>query len=475
MTESVALCLLGAAAGLVCARWLLGLVSVLQPPTSMRVALDLTLDPRVLGITMLVAMCVGMLAGLTPAIQATRPDLLPALRVAEGGWSVRRTRLRGAFVTTQLALSLVLVAMAGLFTRAVQRALTIDPGFDPRGVVVADIRLAPHGYDRERAVAFYARLLERLRARPEVSAATIARSMPLSFAYMGEDVPAPGETTRGRRINIMKGRADVGYFETMRVPIVAGRTFTAADGPSAPRVMVVNETFARRYWPGESPLGRSLPINGGPHMVVGVVRDGKYRGLDEVPRPYAYFPFAQSPDAMMTVYARARGDVGAALAAIRSEVSAIDPNIALEQAAPLTSQLDLLVLPQLLCAWLIGGFGLVGLTLAAIGLYGVVAYDVAQRTREYGIRLALGAGGGAVVRGVLSRALWIVGLGTTAGVAMALGAGHLARSFLFGVGPNDPVTLVSAPLLLAVVALIASYIPARRAARVDPMVSLRAE
>lgn len=470
VTESVVLCLLGGTAGVLLARWLVSLVPAVQPPIGVRTSLDLEIDGLVLAVSLGMTLAAGVFAGLTPALQSTRFDLLSGLRGVDAGRPKRRGRSRNTFVVGQLAMSLVLLITAGLFTRALQRALLMDPGLDARNVVVGQLNVGSHGYDRARGEAFYARLVERLAARPEISSAALGQWTPLSLGHMGQDVGLPG----GQRVSVTYGVADRGYLETMHIPIVAGRTIGAADTRTSTPVVIVNETLARRLWPGQSPLGQQLELEG-PREVVGVVRDGKYRSMDEQPTAYAFIPFAQHYSAQMTIHARARGDVGAALAAVRAEVASLDANIALERPRVLSTDVELYSILQRVAAWVIGVFGLVGLGLATLGIYGVIAYRVAQRTRELGIRLALGARGSDLVMPVLREGLVVIGTGLAIGIPAALAIGRLARGFLFGLGGADPVTFAAVPLPLGGVALLASYLPARRAARVDPMISLRAE
>jgi predicted permease len=487
LTESGILCIAGGAAGVLLADWMIGVIPAVQPPIPVRAVLDLRLEPRVLVIALGIAMAASLIAGLVPALQTTARNLGTALHGGADAQTRSRRRLRTVFVVTQLAMSLALLVTAGLFVRALQRGLAVDPGFDPAGMVEAGVDLAPHGYNATRASVFYARLLDHLRARPEIASATIARWTPLSGSYNGAGVTLPGESADGSRgTDFLFAIVDAGYFETMRVPIMAGRAFTAADevagrafaaadAPDGVPAVVVNEEFARRLWPTESPVGRTLRLLGHTVRVVGVARDGgKGRGLNDDGHAWAYLPAARQW-LTTTIYVRARSDPAAALTAIRHEVSALDPNIALVQPRTVSSQLDVYLLPQRLAAGFIGAFGMVGLALAAIGLYGMLAFHVAQRTRELGIRMALGARKGDVVRDVLRQAARMVIAGVAAGLVLAVAIGHLARAFLFGIGAADPLTLVAVPMLLGGVALLASYIPARRAAAVDPMESLRAE
>jgi len=470
VTESLVLCLLGGATGVLLARWVVSLIPAVQPPIGVRASLDPEIDGMVLAASLGMALAAGLFAGLTPALRSTRFDLLSGLRGVDAGQPKRRGRSRSTFVVAQVAMSLVLLITAGLFTRALQRALLTDPGLDARNVVVGQLNVGSHGYDRARGEEFYARLVESLAARPEISSAALGQWTPLSLGHMGQDVRLPD----GQRVSVTYGVADRGYLETMHIPIVAGRTIGAADTRTSPPAVIVNETLARRLWPGQSPLGQRLELEG-PREVVGVVRDGKYRSLDEEPTAYAFIPLAQRYSAQMTIHARARGDMGAALAAIRAEVASLDANIAVERPRALSTDVELYSILQRVAAWVIGVFGLVGLGLAALGIYGVIAYRVAQRTRELGIRLALGARSLDVVMPVLREGLVVIGAGIAIGVPAALAVARLARGFLFGLGAADPVTFAIVLLLLGGVALLASYLPARRAARVDPMISLRAE
>ena len=294
LTESVILCTLGACGGLLLARWLLGLIPAALPPAPVKLAPGFTIDHMVLGVTLLVVVVSGVLAGLQPALQSLRTDLVGELHGSAQGHPVRTSRMRDAFVVGQLALSLVLLITAGLFTRALQRAMNIDPGFDAKQVVTARLEVSNQGYSHERGAAFYAELLTRLRARPEIAGATLGEWTPLGTNYNGEGIYLPGEEApNGKMLSLTYGVVDAGYLEMMRIPVVAGRPFSAVDAPDALPVVIVNETFARRYWRGENPIGREVSIAGALREVVGVVKDGKYRSLDESPENYAFLPYAQ--------------------------------------------------------------------------------------------------------------------------------------------------------------------------------------
>jgi predicted permease len=368
---------------------------------------------------------------------------------------------------------------AALFLRSLTRAQAVDPGFDPDNVVLMSFALEAQGYNQARTRAFYDQLLERARALPGVEGATLATSVPLGGSYgrRGTRIegytPGPGESTE---INWNVVGAD--YFRVMRVPVMRGRAFTDLDRDGAPPVVVINEAFARRYWPGQDPIGKGISVTGpeGPfRAVVGVVADGKYRSLAEDPLPYMYLPFGQQYRAWMTVHVRSAGDPGPVLARLRQEVRSLDPNVPIVNPTTLKEQVGIAVLPQRLAATLLSAFGVLAVLLAAIGLYGVMAYAVSRRTREFGIRTALGATWHDVVRQVVGEGLVLAATGVIVGLAVAAVVTRFARAFLFDVSPLDPIAFGAVTALLLGVTALASYVPARRATRVDPMVALRYE
>lgn len=469
--ESVLLFLLGGGAGILLTVWLTRLLSSVQPPFPTRVAFDLRPDPRVLGFALALALLTGVAFGLMPALQASRTDVLTGLK--EGGTreGTRRGRLRSALVVGQLALAMLLMLTAGLFGRTLQQSLSADPGFVARGVAVSRIDLEPHGYDRARGEEFQRRLLERVAAAPGVRSAGLAGFPPLSGNVMSEAIRVPGKED----VIINTDAVDPGYFATMRIPLRAGRVFSAADREGAPPVAVINQTLAERLFPGTSAVGKTVRLGGGPVEVVGVVANGTYERFGERPVAFLYRSAAQNYSPGITVIARADGGAGVALAAIRRELQGMDANVAPEQAMPLESLIGVSLFPQRVAAFFIGGFGVLGLLLACIGIYGVLAYQVGQRTREIGVRVALGARAGDVVRMVVRHGFKITALGAAIGLVLAAAATRLLSSLLYGVSATDPLTFTAIPALLLGVALVASWLPARRAARVDPMVALRAE
>jgi predicted permease len=385
--------------------------------------------------------------------------------------------LRGALIATQVSVSMILLVCAGLFLRSLQHAATVDPGFDANNVVVASFDLRTQDYTEPRGRAFYTALTERIAGLPDVRAVTLAQRVPLSGdggrrrAGVEGYEPQPGEDMEFN-FNVVGPE----YFEVLRVPLVSGRGFTAADRDGAPQVAVVNETFAARYWPGQDPLGKRLTSFSGATSIeiVGVARDGKYQMLTEAPLPYIYRPFLQDYEEM-TLHVRVARDTDAFLPLLRSEIRAVDSELPIVRLASMRSQTAFATFPQRVAATLLGGCAGLALLLAAVGLYGVVAYAVSQRTREIGIRMALGAGRRAVVQMVLAGSVKVVGFGLALGFALSLAAGRAVESFLGDVSSADPIALVVAPLVMIACALVASWRPARRAARIDPMKALREE
>ncbi|MDB4950697.1 MAG: permease [Gemmatimonadetes bacterium] len=472
LTETLLLFLVGGAAGVALAVWLTSLVMRITLPGGGpidRVFVDLSPDLRVLGFALAVSVGAGVAFGLLPALAARRPEVVDALKDGGNAAGSRRTRMRSAFVVGQLAVSLLLLLSAGLFQRALHRAVRTDLGFDPRGVLVATFDLGPYGYDGARGAGLQRQLLERVRGLPGVTAAGYARVVPLMGRMTTDGF------VRGRSLGQVDfNRVSDGYFAAMRIGLVRGRAFDARDREGAPRVMVVNESAARAWWPGEAAVGQTFnedPKTG--YQVVGVVRDTRFHELDEPSLPQAFFPTAQAYQPEATLHVRTQGDPEAILPAVRRELAALNPNVPLVGVGPLSRQVGLAFLPQRLGAIVAGSFGIVGLLLAAIGLYGLVGYVVAQRTREMGLRMALGATSGNVLRLVLREAGVLVALGVVLGSAAGLGATRVLASLLFGVSATDAGTFLIGPAVLATVALLASYLPARRATKLDPMLVLR--
>jgi predicted permease len=480
LTESILLGVAGGALGLLLALWANQLLlSYLQ--TTPLASLELGLDWRVLAFTLGISIATGIVFGLAPALQAARLDIVNALKSEDAQHAgTRRSRLRSIFVTAQVTLSVVLLIGAGLFIRSLQSANTIDPGFRVERALTVPINLALLRYKEADGQSFYSNLLARVAAQPGVERASLVRFAQLGFSYAQFQVFPEGRGGGPTDEGFSTGFNVVGpnYFKTMETPLVRGRDFAETDRKGAPEVVVLNETLAAMLWPSEDALGKRVSVAGpeGPFLeVIGVARDGKYRSLGERPHPYIYQPLLQSYDSRMTLIVRTKGEPQSVAGAVREQIRALDGNLPVSDFKTLRDQLDLSLFPSRLAAWILGGFGVLALLLAAIGIYGVVSYAVAQRTREIGVRMALGASERDVLGLVLGEGFLVIAIGLGVGLLLAVAATRVIAGFLYGVDATDPLTFAGVPLLLGFIALGASYIPARRATKVDPLVALRYE
>jgi predicted permease len=486
LTESVVLALVGGAAGLLLAFWIIDLVLAYRPAIDIPVWIDLTVDWRVALFALGASLATSLVFGLMPALQATRPELVPALKDlgARPGGGGGRWRLRSALVVLQVAVSLLLLVAAGLAVRALRQLQTNSPGFEVAGGLVLSYDLARQGYDEARGREFHRRVVERVRALPGVRAASLTDLFPLSLNYSSTNIHVEGQpAARGANVpQAMVASVGPDYFQAMGIPLVAGRDFAAPDSADAPRAIVVNEALARRFFPGPDPagaaVGRRVSFAGpeGPfRQIVGVARDGKYWTMGEAPQPFVYFPLAQSYFSNATLVVRAEGDPRALAASIRGAVRGLDEGLPLYDVKTMEEHLGLSLFPARVAATLLGAFGLLALLLAAVGVYGVVSYAASQRTREIGIRVALGAQRRDVLRLVGGRGLLLVAAGVGLGLAGAFALTRFMSSLLYGVSATDPSTFALVVALLGGVALLACYVPARRATKVDPVVALRHE
>jgi predicted permease len=491
LMETTMLFILGGAIGLALARGMTTLVVAWLPSLPFPVSVPLALDGRAIAFTTSLSLIAAVASGLVPALQASKAELVDALK-DDVQWPSRRTRLRHAFVVAQVALSLVLVVAAGLFVRALERAGSVDPGFDPRSVELATLDLSMAGYTDTTGPRFWRDLIEQVRRLPDVQAATIARVLPGGFEGIGlGGVTVPGlALPNGERFfwpswNIV----EPGYFATLRISLVAGRDFNAADRAGAQPVAIVGERVARQLWPGQNATGKYLSqqIIGprGPTgatqalVVVGVARDVKSSSLvDGLAESFIYLPLQQHYSAHMTanMTIAARTAHGRRIAdEIRTLAASMNPNLPIITSQTLEESVALGQLPQRVAASVSGSLGLVGLLLASIGIYGVTAYAVTRRMRELGIRIALGATGADIVRMVLRQGLTLIVVGCALGLGLGAAVGRLLTGFLFGVPPLDPLTFSGAAALFAAIGLAACYGPARRATKVDPLMALRHE
>ena len=482
LTESTVLASLGGAAGFALGVWATRLLPALLPGEMVGPGFqlpELTLDWRVLTFATGLSLATGTLFGLAPALQTTRPDLVPSLKTVTGTAHAQRSRLRGTLVVAQVALSLVLLIGAGLFVRSLQMALATNPGFNSTGVLLADLDLSLQGYDETRGLSLYARIIERVDNLPSVEAASVAAVVPVNPGGSRTTVEIEGYTPRPQEdMELNFNRVGPGYFRAMGIGIVRGRVFGDGSIDASGRgEVVVNETFAQRYWPGQDPIGRRIQFAGRaePDRVVGVVQDGKYRGMREQGLPYMYRPIGSSYTSRVTLLARVDGDPLAMLPAVRAEVRALSPTLPVYGERTLEDQVASAVVGERLGAMLLGIFGVIALLLAAIGVYGLVAHSVQQRTHEIGVRMALGADRRDVVRLVVGQGMGLVLIGVGLGLAGALALTRTVASLLFGVSPTDATTFALVPVGLVAVALLACLLPARRATRIDPMRALHYE
>jgi putative ABC transport system permease protein len=481
LTESVVLAVLGAAAGLVLAYWGLQAVKALAPQGVPRVA-SISIDTWTLVFTVVVALATGLAFGLVPALHAGRGDLQSVLREGTRG-STAASGARGILVVAQVALSLVLLVGAALMMRSFAKLQSVDPGFDPQGVLTGRIQLSGERFRASSAAnAFFEQLLERVNRLPGVESASAINWLPFAglgsatnYWIEGRPIPPPTEDF----VADVRG-VDAKYFRTMRIRVLRGEPFDARANTESPKQVVVNEAFVRVHFPTSNPIGEHVIMPWGDTLrgeIVGVVADTKHAGLDSLVRPMIYWAMKQFPTNFMTLVVRttAQDDPMRLVPALTREVRALNPDQPLADAKPLEEYLGQSVAQRRFSMTLLGIFSAVALVLAALGIYGVLAYSVAQRTREIGVRMALGARDSTVARMVVREAIGVVSIGLIIGIAGALALTRVLGSLLYDISPTDPFTFVGVAVVLGAVALAASYLPARRAARVDPIVALRQE
>lgn len=476
LTESVLFSFIAGIAGLGLAYLATKSLAAFRPPIDGPWAFGVEMDSTVLGFTFAISVLAGLVFGMAPALQSARPDVARAVK-DQGAKKPGGSRVSRGLVVAQVALSLILLVSSGLFLRALQAATAIDPGFDePAGIAMASVDPQLQGYDEARSREFWDRMLEDVEALPEVEAAGLTLTAPLGLGSSDRYVEVPGyDFAEGERQSLHYSYASEGYLETMGIDVVEGRTFTRADDSEAAPVMIVNQRFAERFWPEESALGKTVDTAGESWEVIGVVETGKYESLGEEPREFMYFPYRYLFRADMILVARVSGDAQVVLQRIRGLVQAADPDMPVFDVRSMEDHMGIALLPARLGGSVLGLFGLLGLTLAAVGIYGVMAYSVSQRRRELGIRVALGADRAVVLRLVLTEGMRLALLGTVVGLAVAFGVTRFMEGMLYDVQALDPVAFTLVPLTLIGVAALAVYLPARRAARIDPIGALKSE
>ncbi len=481
-SETLVLAVMGGLAGAYLSTWMRASIGYLMPRgAGLPVSLDFPLNGEILAFGVILCMAACLISGIAPALYSGRAGLNEALKEGgrSGGASTRSEHARGLLVVSEVALALVAVIGAGLFTKSFEMARESNPGFDPRNVLVSHLELSAAGYaagvDRSR---FCDRLRERLVSQPGIVSVSWAEVVPLWFSGTPWEglqvegyVPGPAESMK-----IYRNLAGPGFLDLMKIPIIEGRDFTGHDDENAKPVIIVNHTFAQRFFAGRNPIGHRVFAWGRWYEVVGVTSDGKYVAANETPQPYFYVPFRQGfASRDMNLYVRTTGEPERAIAAVRSAMNSIDPGVGIFDSMPLTDYIGAALFGQKTAAVMLAVLGIVALVLAATGLYGVMAYSVAQRTREIGLRMALGARPMDVLALVVGRGMRLTLLGVAIGVVAALAVTRLASSLLVHVSATDPMVFAAASLFLAGVALAANYVPARRATHIDPNEALRSE
>lgn len=479
LTESVLLALVGGAVGLLLALWGMDSLLALAPEDLPRIK-DVALDARVLGFTLLVTLMTGVIFGLVPALQASRPNLNETLKEGGRGTTGGHHRVRNSLVVIEVALALVVLVCSGLLIRSFMRLQQVNPGFNADNALAVSISLPGRKYpNSDNHLAFFSQLVERTSELPGVVAVGATQSLPiqgdylLGFSIQGRPPAPPGEDKSTNYYAVTPG-----YFKAMGIPLLRGRLFTEQDNNTAPRVAIINETMARQYFPDEDPIGKGISVTQGPERfreIVGIVGDVKQYGLAQPSPLQTYDPYLQMPFSGVTLVVRGENNPAALTGAIRGEVLALDKEQPISRVRTLDQILSASIQQQQFLMLLLGVFAAVGLILAAVGLYGVMSYAVTQRTHEIGIRMALGANAGNVLRLVVGHGMMLALIGVAVGLAGSFAATRVMSRLLFSISATDPVTFAGISVLLTGVALGACLVPARRAIKVDPMVALRHE
>jgi predicted permease len=482
LTESVLLALCGGIAGLLFARWAAMALMSIRIPTDLPLHLfDLRLDWRVFSFSFIAALVTGIVAGLLPALQAHRTDLADTLKVGgrSGGGSTGHHRFRNALVVAQVAVSLLLLACAGFFIRSFQNSANVDMGFRVDHTLMMSVDLGLQGYNEQSGQQFYKQISDRVKSLPGVRDAAFSGYIPMGYENDIVSVYPEGQPIDDKSAaeTSFQDAVQPDYFRSLGLHVLKGREFTEADSATAPKVAIVNETFANKIWPRQDPIGKTFRTekNGPPIQVVGLTRTGKYLFLYETPQLFAYFPLAQRYVAAATLMVYSQDDPLRLVGPVRDQIQQLDASLPVFNINTMEAHVEYgkPLLPARLGAMLVGAFGMLGLVLATVGVYGVVSYSVSQRTHEIGIRSALGAQRRNVLGMVLKQGMTMALIGTAIGIVLAFLLFRGLHSVLYGVASTDLVTLAAVSALLLAVAFVASYIPALRATQVDPVIALR--
>jgi predicted permease len=479
ISESMMLAIFGGAAGLMAAAWGINLLSLFLPPAHLPFGLEPAFNARVLGFAFLLSLAAGVICGIVPALEASKPGLFNALK--EGGrnssMSRGRRRFRAALVIAEVTLAVVMMIGAGLLARSFRNLLNASPGFDGENVRLFAFDLRSSGYGGWKAQEFVDRLVDKLRTVPGVESASAERWAPLWFngrgwapATIEGYTPKPDEFM-GIDFNVVGAN----YFTTMKIPMVSGRDFMERDRRDAPDAIIVNQTMARRFWPGKDPVGHRVNFDGRWQTVVGVAKDIKYHSMQEQPESFLYMPLLQGGGTDANVLVRTRATTASMIPVVREQARLLDPGVAVLESDDVSQLTRVSIFAQRIAAALASVLGVLGLLLAALGIYGVISYGVGQRTQEIGIRLALGAQREDVLKLVLNQGMRPVMAGAIAGIVLGFGAARLLTHQLYGVKSDDPITFAVVTAILCAVAVLACWFPARRATKVDPMIALRHE
>jgi len=484
LTESLLLAFLGGGAGLLLASWASGFLSSLSLGTSLPVQFDFRPDGRVYLFALTAVLLTGLIVGIVPALRIARTDVSSVLHEGGRGSSdgPRRQFTRNTLVAAQVAGSLVLLIVAGLFIRSLGKAQSINLGFDPDQVLNLSTDVGGLGYSEARGREFYRDLEARIRTLPGVVSEAQAFTVPLGYISAADRVSIPQHPVEPGKQAPSVGNNSVtpGYFQTLRIPLLRGRDFTDADSATAPRVAVISEAMANKFWPNEDALGKRFDIKDNPAKpieVIGVVQDAKYRDVTEAPQPYFYLPLSQSYMPLRTIHVRTSVPPETLAVQIEEQIRELAPGLAVSEVQNMRQALQGAngFFFYSFGAQLTAVMGLLGLILAVVGIYSVVSYAAAQRTQEIGIRIAMGASPRGILKMVLRQGLGVVGIGLALGLVIALAGTRLMSGLIVGIKPSDPLTFAVVVLLLTAIALFACWVPARRATRIDPLVALRHE
>ena len=480
LTESLLLSLAGGVVGLIIAYWGRAVLWSFRPPFISRTDIDLSLDSHVLLFTLAIALLTGVLFGVAPAIRASCPDLMETLKVGGRGGTVgwSRNRLRSLLVIGEMALALVSLIGAGLFVRSMQNAQALDPGFESKKLFMMAFDLGALHYDEGRGEQFFRDAIERANASPGVQAATIASNFPLGGGFARTTFPEGQDETTGYRGTLtVTDDITPGYFDTLRIPLIEGRIFNDSDRKETAAVAVVNQAMAKHFWPNEDALGKRFHFFGDPTLrqIVGIVHNSVIIAIGEEPQPLIYLPMTQEYSPFASLQVRTSGSPEAVIATARGQIQSLDRNLALTNIQTIGEIMNQGLWAPRMGAALLALFGGIALILAAVGVYGVLSYSVNQQTHEIGIRMALGAEAPHVLRLIVGQGLRLAVAGLLLGVIVALAAMRVLSTLLYGVSAHDPVTFLAVAVVLTAVALLACYIPAHRATKVDPIIALRYE